>query len=79
MAVTSALVAGSLRVPFLAWMTTCSVSPDWAGKFVLRTSRARLESVAGNEKLLANDDPTARSTAPKPIRATSHSDNTILR
>ena len=51
MAVTAAWVAGVRRVPDLVCTTIWSVSPAWDGKSAFRMSSARLESVAGNEKL----------------------------
>ena len=56
---TAAGIWGLDSVPFLACTTIWSLSPAWAGKLALTMSWAWLESVAGNEKLFAYDEPTA--------------------
>ena len=79
MDVTAVWAAGERSVPCLACTTIWSLSPAWAGKWVVSTCRAFAESVPGSESLFEYADPVSRPMAKKPIRAISHTARTALR
>ena len=79
MDVTAVWAAGERSVPCLACTTIWSLSPAWAGKWVVSTCRAFAESVPGSDSLFEYADPVSRPMAKKPIRAISHTARTALR
>ena len=79
MDVTAVSAAGERSVPCLACTTIWSLSPAWAGKWVVSTCWAFAESVPGSESLFEYADPVSWPMPKKPIRAISHRASTAFR
>src|SRR5487761_1007249 len=76
---TAASAVAERSVPRLACTTICSPSPAWAGKRVVSTCWAFVESVPGSELLFEYADPVSWLMPKKPIRAISHPARTAFR